>query len=244
MLKGRDFGAAIGVAIQKKIDARAVKSKADIARHFGMKPPSLSDWVKKGSVAKDKLPELWRYFSDVVGAEHWGMSDDEWPLGLSDGAIPPVDACCAYPDSVETVVVPIMDAGASMGFGVPQLDYETVVDNMRLTREWVRSNLPSITAPKNLAVLSAYGDSMAPTFSDGDIVLVDRGITEIKMDAVYVLALNDELYVKRIQRRITDGAVLVLSDNPAYQPVVVDNGERSGLRVLGRVVWAWNGRKL
>ncbi len=83
MLKGKEFGAAIGAAIQKKLDSGAVRSKAEIARHFGIKPPSLYDWEKKGSVDKSKLTELWRYFSDVVGPEHWGMTSSEWPFGLS-----------------------------------------------------------------------------------------------------------------------------------------------------------------
>jgi hypothetical protein len=83
MLKGKDFGAAIAAAIEKKLANGSVKSKAAIARHFEMKPSSLADWVKKGSVSKDKLPELWRYFSDVAGPKHWGMTEDEWPSGLA-----------------------------------------------------------------------------------------------------------------------------------------------------------------
>ena len=77
MLKGIELGRAIGEAIQRKIDAGAIKSRADVARHFEIKTPSIYDWVKKGSISKDKLPELWRYFSDVVGPEHWGLSS--WP---------------------------------------------------------------------------------------------------------------------------------------------------------------------
>lgn len=83
MLKGKEFGAAIDAAIQKKLDTGQVRSRAEIARHFGIKPPSLVDWVKKGSIDKSKLPEVWRYFSDVVGPEHWGMTADEWPSGLA-----------------------------------------------------------------------------------------------------------------------------------------------------------------
>lgn len=147
-------------------------------------------------------------------------------------------------DDADVVTVRVFDAGASMGLGRHQPDQDTVIDYIRLTRQWVRSHLPAISSASSLAVLSAYGDSMSPTFTDGDILLVDRGVQDIKIDAVYVLSLNDELYVKRIQRRITDGAIIIKSDNPLYDPVVVDNGERERLAVLGRVVWAWNGRKL
>ncbi|HAV9614963.1 TPA: hypothetical protein JLH03_005033 [Escherichia coli] len=74
MLSGKDLGRAIEQAINKKIASGAVKSKAEIARHFNVQPPSIHDWMKKGSISKDKLPELWRFFSDVVGPEHWGLN--------------------------------------------------------------------------------------------------------------------------------------------------------------------------
>lgn len=147
----------------------------------------------------------------------------------------------AHPGSI---VVPVFDAAGSMGFGRALPEYDTVIDHMRLSQDWIRHNLPAITAVANLAVLSAYGDSMAPTFADGDILLVDRGIAEVKIDAVYVLALNDELFIKRVQRRITDGAIIIRSDNPLYEPVTIAAEDKDTLNVRGRVLWAWNGRKM
>lgn len=47
MLKGKELGKAIDFAINAKIAAGYARSKAEIAREFGMKPPSLVDWVKK-----------------------------------------------------------------------------------------------------------------------------------------------------------------------------------------------------
>ena len=38
MLTGEKLGEAIAAAIQKKIDSGAAKSKAEIARRFGIKP--------------------------------------------------------------------------------------------------------------------------------------------------------------------------------------------------------------
>lgn len=83
MLTKQEFGAAIAKAINLKIQTGAIRSQADVARHFGVKPPSVSDWIKKGAISKDKLMELYRYFSDVAGHEHWGLTKDEWPSGLS-----------------------------------------------------------------------------------------------------------------------------------------------------------------
>jgi hypothetical protein len=78
MLSGKDLGRAIEQAINKKKASGAIKSKADVAHHFKIKAPSIYDWIKKGSISKEKLPELWNYFSDVVGPEHWGLH--EFPL--------------------------------------------------------------------------------------------------------------------------------------------------------------------
>lgn len=47
MLKKKEFGEAIGRAIDLKIERGIIPSKAEIARHFSVKPPSLVDWVKK-----------------------------------------------------------------------------------------------------------------------------------------------------------------------------------------------------
>ena len=82
MLNGKELGRAIEKAFKLKKETGAISSKADIALHFGIKTPSVYDWVKKGSISKDKLPELFRYFSDVVDYAHWGMTEDEWPAGL------------------------------------------------------------------------------------------------------------------------------------------------------------------
>lgn len=73
MLKGKELGTAIEQAINLKIAKGVIVSKADVAKHFGIKTPSIYDWIKKGSISKDKLVKLWDYFSDVVGPEHWGV---------------------------------------------------------------------------------------------------------------------------------------------------------------------------
>ncbi|WP_430515485.1 DNA-binding transcriptional repressor RacR [Escherichia coli] len=61
-------------AIKQKNCIRSRQIKGEIARHFNVQPPSIHDWMKKGSISKNKLPELWAFFSDVVGPEHWGLN--------------------------------------------------------------------------------------------------------------------------------------------------------------------------
>lgn len=71
MLTNEKLGQAIASAIQKKIDSGSIRYKADVARHFGIKPSSLREWETKGTVSKNKLGALFQYFSDVVDQDHW-----------------------------------------------------------------------------------------------------------------------------------------------------------------------------
>lgn len=73
MLTGKALGQAIRQAIELKLASGAARTKVEIAKHFGVQPPSLHDWINSGTISKDKLPALWAYFADVVGPEHWGM---------------------------------------------------------------------------------------------------------------------------------------------------------------------------
>lgn len=77
MLNGKELGRSIKVAIDRKIAAGTIKSVAEVARHFSVKPPSVYGWIKTGAISKDKLPELWSYFADVAGPAHWGLAS--WP---------------------------------------------------------------------------------------------------------------------------------------------------------------------
>lgn len=75
MLTGKALGDAIRKAIELKLSTGKVKTKTEIAKHFGIRQPSLYDWINRGSVDKSHLPAIWQYFSDVVGPEHWGMKE-------------------------------------------------------------------------------------------------------------------------------------------------------------------------
>ncbi|ABR85070.1 MULTISPECIES: S24 family peptidase [Pseudomonas aeruginosa group] len=75
MLTGPQLGAAIEAARLAKN-----MSKKALAEQFGVKPPSVQGWINTGRIDKAKLIELISFFSDVVGAEHWGLSEKEAEL--------------------------------------------------------------------------------------------------------------------------------------------------------------------
>jgi len=140
------------------------------------------------------------------------------------------------------VHVPLLANAGSMGPGTEIQHDDILVGQIALSEQWVARRLQ----PTNLNALRfihAYGDSMSPTFEDGDILLVDTGIRDPKtIDGVYVMAANDRVYIKRVRQRM-DGVVEISSDNATVKTVDVLNGDHR-IDILGRVVWCWNGRKL
>ncbi|MGE0745269.1 MAG: helix-turn-helix transcriptional regulator [Rhodospirillales bacterium] len=147
-------------------------------------------------------------------------------------------------EAAAVLAVPVLEASASMGNGRPQPEHDTIVGTLPLSRGWVSQNLRGVSSADNLAVITALGDSMEPTFRDGDMLLVDRGVTEVRIDSVFVLALNDELFIKRLQRDPLTGSLRMLSDNKLNHPIEITAADMSRFQVLGRVVWAWNGKRL
>lgn len=157
-------------------------------------------------------------------------------------AIHTADLAPAPAPGMPAIRVPLLANAGSMGLGTEIQHDDVLVGHIALSEQWVSRRLQP-TSPAALRFIHAYGDSMHPTFEDGDVLLVDTGMRDPKaIDGVYVMAANDRVYIKRVRQRM-DGVVEISSDNPTVKTVDVLNGDHS-IDVLGRVVWCWNGRKL
>lgn len=132
----------------------------------------------------------------------------------------------------DAISIPKLDVLASAGAGVSGHS-ERPVEMIRFPRAWLRS--VGISA-NNARILTVSGDSMEPTLSSGDLLLVDVSINKIKGDAIYVLVMDDEVYVKRALPRMS-GAILITSDNDRYPAEEVSEETAKRLQVAGRVVW-------
>jgi phage repressor protein C with HTH and peptisase S24 domain len=109
---------------------------------------------------------------------------------------------------------------------------DQVVDWLAFRAEWVKRRLN--TDARDLILIEVIGDSMAPTLEDADLIVANLSEPRFRQDGIYLTRTDGGLTVKRVQRR-PDGKLLVRSDNPAYEPMVVA-AER--VKILGRVIWA------
>ena len=153
------------------------------------------------------------------------------------GAVPMYHA----PDAV---IVPILSNCGSMGPGAELLESDVIVGDLALSPHWINQHIRPQN-PRELRFIHAYGDSMAPTFTDGDVLLVDTGASArdpSSREGVYVLRAHDKNFIKRVTPTF-DGKMQVTSDNPSSKTVQTLNGDHQ-VDVVGRVVWAWNGKRL
>lgn len=142
----------------------------------------------------------------------------------------------------DTVDIPLLSTAVATATDALPSPSEEIIRSMLISKRWIRLNVQA-TAFEHLALITASGDSMEPTFVDGSVLMVDRGVSTIKLDGVYVLSKQDQLFVKRVQRHL-DGTMTIKSDNPSYSPTTLKEVDASKLTVLGRVLVAWNSKKL
>jgi len=76
------------------------------------------------------------------------------------------------------------------------------------------------------------GDSMAPTLNDGDRVYVDPTELDLREGRVYVFEIPGNGHTIKRVRRLDDGELWLVSDNPKYRP-----WRPSEMRVIGRVYY-------
>lgn len=122
-------------------------------------------------------------------------------------------------------------AAAGKGSDIPEY---SDTEAMYFDKRWLRTVLG--VNEDNISLINAEGDSMSPLIKDGDLLMVDTSIKEVRNNKVFVL-LDDGTYrVKRL-RQDFNGDIYLISDNKQYPPEKVTHR----LDVIGRVVW--NGSK-
>jgi phage repressor protein C with HTH and peptisase S24 domain len=132
----------------------------------------------------------------------------------------------------EIAFIPRLDVQASAGMGSLVVSEDTV-DILAFNRNWLRERSINAVAAR---VLDVKGDSMEPTIRDGDILVVDTSITQVRDNAIYVIIYAGNVLVKRVHLK-RDGSLTLISDNERYPREDVPIAEVPDLHIAGRVMW-------
>lgn len=138
----------------------------------------------------------------------------------------------------DMVAVRQFAVNASAGPGA-LADDEQELSQIAFPARWLRKLAGG--DPAELSIISVSGDSMEPTLSDGDEILVSRGDgAERLRDGIYVLRDDNAVIVKRIAINPASRRFTIKSDNAGYPDW--PDCDLDSVEVIGRVVWA--GRRL
>lgn len=83
------------------------------------------------------------------------------------------------------------------------------------------------------AWVRARGDSMIGTIDDGDYVFVDFTQRDPSREGVYLILMDGERRIKRMQR-VAGGGWLLISDNPRYDKELIKPEQKQFVEILGR----------
>ena len=143
-------------------------------------------------------------------------------------------------DQDGTVVLKRFDVAASCGYGAFPSESESQVEELVVSEGWFRENISSAIRP-GYQLITARGDSMEPTFADGDILVIDTLEKNMdRRDGCWCFFYEGQLYAKRIQ--IMPSGLMAISDNHLYQPFPIPSNSPNPPIVFGRIVKSLNKR--
>jgi len=196
-----------------------------LARRLGMEAYQIRD-MESGKV-EISLPiaKLLHYETGTNTA--WILEGRE-PMGLEDRNLAISEDFATY-GPLDFVFIPQVTGEISAGGGL-------IADNaveMRIAfrREWIQRKGDH----HNMSLVRVSGDSMEPTLLSGDLVLIDHNRNFIDpQGGIYAIAAGAIIMIKRLQVDFLTNRIRVISDNPRYEPAVV---EPDKIVINGKVIW-------
>ncbi|WP_175518478.1 LexA family transcriptional regulator [Paracidovorax wautersii] len=226
--------------LQHVIDTRYDGRDKHLADAAGISPSQITQWRTGYRNMGEKAA---RNIEDKLGLHHGYLDEMNMDRHAVEEVRPSYQV--SRKDTTEhghAIEVALLSNSASMGPGTDLID-DTISGSLTLNSQFVAEHIKP-TKPTALRFLHGYGDSMHPTFNNGDVLLVDTGITSADIDGIYVLEAHGRLFIKRVRMRL-DGKFEISSDNATHKTVDVlspESGHEVSIR--GRVLWVWNGKRV
>lgn len=221
--------------VRKRLD-ELIRTKGEdyafVSRLIGRNSTYIQQFIRRGTPRRLSEEDRRRL------AAHFGVSERSLggPEGNVGWAVTIPGFSAGTPD--EFLQISYFDVDASAGPGAHAEDMRaqpSMAFQARFVREIASGD------PGKLSVIRVAGDSMLPTLSDGDEILVDAHDDASRLrDGIYVLRLDGSLLVKRLAVNPASRRLSINSDNPAYPSW--GDCDPAGISVIGRVVWV--GRRL
>ncbi len=214
---------------------------SELSRRTGLSDPTIRNYLKGVKVPIERAAAIAR----AAGVRLEWLATGEGPMRPGEGSVEygaaappmvkagesmgPLAEPVAPPAGYVTVPRHAVQAGAGGGRLITD---EHIVDWWAFREDWLRrQNM----RPDRVCLIEVAGDSMEPTIRPGDVVLVDLEAVTLFREGIWVV-WYEGLLLKRLQR-LGGGRLKLVSDNPAYEPIVVEPANGDTFLLVGMVRW-------
>jgi len=215
--------------------AYGVKNDQQLSKAIGRAASTIHNWSKNGNIPTSVC---------IDAALSTGVSLDWLLLGDGPGPITPESGLYNDLSTAEQratyqqqrdedpnlVTIPMYDVDCAAGSG-RSFEGEPIIAHFNMDRSTFEQINKS--SPEHTVGVRVRGDSMAGTLDDGDWVFVDLSQRDPSREGVYLLLMDGERRIKRMQR-VAGGGWLLISDNPRYDKELIAPDKKQFVEVLGR----------
>nr|DAI90062.1 MAG TPA: Repressor protein CI [Caudoviricetes sp.] len=128
-----------------------------------------------------------------------------------------------------------LDVRAAAGLtGFENSDYPEIVSSLFLSDEGLLQIIGRKSAA-GIKIVNVPTDSMEPTIRKGDWVFLDTNVNYYNGDGVYAFAIDNALFIKRIQK-LVGGGYRLHSDNKDYDPQDITDEICQTAKFVGRFI--------
>lgn len=221
-----------GISTQKMLSDKSGVPQGTISRILkgdGKRGPESANVAKLAAACKCTFEWLMtgngaKYLADLQKIDEIPVNSDRFTLN---------EKRAEY-NNQDTINLPIMT--------VKQLvNAETIntESQINIARSWARHHLKDLSSFDNLAMVMSDTNLMEPTFFQGDLLAVDKGVTQFGKDGVYIVDSGEDPSIKRVQK-MTNGQIVLICDNRLFAPEFYTREDFvKKIRVCGKVLCVW-----
>ena len=199
-------------------------TQKEVAKQVGVSEATISRWESGDikNMMRDKIHRL-SIVLDISPTEILNISDEEEEKEPPN-RLKSYHELKAMPDT-KYVRVPVLGRVAA-GIPIEQIEDVEDYEDFKVPVNW----------DKEFFALKISGDSMQPKIWDGSIVIAERQEDAETGDIVIASINGDDAVCKQLKH--FPGGIMLVSLNPAYEPMIFEEGDVTSLpvRILGKVI--------
>ena len=202
-------------------------TQQELADYSGVSIDSIKGYESKKTknITTENLNKIAKAFdlniSNFYNNDLYVSEIEKCPLGVHKSSVSDKKSVVTPPNlklSQDNFSVPYFDdVYASAGGGY--INKENPPRMIEFSKSFLRDYLGTIEFSR-LHIIKSKGDSMQPSIPKNALLFVRLG--QVKEGHICVVRVEDELYVKRLQKR---PVIKLLSDNPDYDPITLHEDE-------------------